>query len=220
MSDPQPLRAVLATDRFLDNLFDFNRSYENVNVKVCEFIVHKQTWVVGERTAIKDYRLKGVLEGVWHYHVIFGQAILIYNVDPGKLKLYCIVSHDHIEDANKQSALAAYVAALKDTQFQAFVPQIQPPIDDEVNNPTLDEQGVETVRAMLYEGAAHQADRCLLDGAVDGNMAELFSFLHTMCEIEHLSTAEFMSAVLTAFGGQASFVNEVGKVLRETAVTH
>lgn len=210
MADKNPPRAVMATDRFLDDVFGFRAQYADIYVKVASFVVNKQAWSPGETTASKDYRLKDPLDGVWHVHIVFGKAIVIYDVQPKRLTLYRMVPHDHVEDSSKQTALRKYIDGVTEADLATYLPVLEAGANPEF---ILSQADLVQVRAMLYEAACNETDRTFLLDATAGNPANLFSFLRVMCEFDGHGATEVGAAILKGFNGQAGFMAEISEVL-------
>lgn len=202
---------MLATDRFVSDLADTMQDYANVDVKIREFIIEKQSWQVGSPTRVKDYRLTGVLSESWHWHIVFGQAVLIYQIDPTEVRLYCVVPHSYVEDNSKQRALSQYVATLPRKHLKSFDPLLP------TSSLVLVAGMAETIRALLYDCAANAEDRCYLVSATNGFFKDLHAFLHVMTELEDYGRSEFIQALDVAFGGRTALLNLIKEVLERTS---
>lgn len=116
--------SVVATNRFIDNFPKFSNMYPTFRENLLRFIEFRKK----NRTDIpfnsKDGRLTGGSLGqlsARRVHIIFGKAIVIYEVKNHQIFLYDIIEHTGYEGKNIDS-LASYIRSLSPNNFSPFVP--------------------------------------------------------------------------------------------------
>jgi hypothetical protein len=204
MACPPVSRTVWATSLFLDDLAAFADKYERVYDILEEFIDHRKTAGYADTFGKEDSRLTDILAGTWHIHIIHGRVIVLYTLTQHSLSLYRVISHAHLSERSKKSALARYIGNLTDSDFRTF--QVVPSAEASVL--ALTENQVGLVRSMIWECASHPQERPYIRAALAGSRGDLIAYLIIMAELEnHAHEPEKLwGAMERAFGGNAGLL--------------
>lgn len=201
-----PVRSVAATSRFHETFKAFKRANANLDQTLYDFIEFRLSHQPSESFGAKDRPFTRELRGFWHYHMVHGRVILVYQVTPTDLRLSILTDHSYSSkqgEANLVAYLRSPSLSYQAVPFGKAAATLSRPQIDEITN-------------LFFDFAAE--DRSLLTHIIaTDDLSQLLDFIRMVIHTSW-SDAEKDRATLAAYGGIEGLKQAVQRVLQQTAV--
>lgn len=206
-------RSVVATDRFRKDFKEYEKAYasvEDFKRKLHEFLEYKVTAPSDRSAKRKDAKFKYQLTTTWHWHIIFGAVVVIYDMTNEFVRLMAVVDHKATE-GKIAPGLVAYVLSLTDDDFTPYSVYGDEP------RLVLDIDTKNQINQYLYDMAANESDRELLVLARDGEWDDTLKQIMVDMFAAPDTDSDKWEAIVAGFGGQAQFLKLIDDILRFTS---
>ncbi len=189
-----PRLLIKSSDRFEKNFAVMLRSYPAAAGVLSAFLKHKiddPRQPFGKKDA--PFIRSGPLGGYFHFHLIHGRMILVYDVKDGAIRLYDVMDHRGFE-GRQAASLAAF---LKGASVSDYVLP---------SNEALSGEDKQELVDLFYHIAADEPD--VIRQALGGSWEDLMVYIEMTVDT---TDAE----VFASFGGQAELAIKLGDILKE-----
>lgn len=203
-------RTPVATNRFMNDLEKVMMSVPSAADDLAAFIEFKRTALPNAKFGKKDDRFRNdYLSNFWHWHLVHGKLIVVYQTTATLLKLVTIINHKIIDGVAPRS-WANWLDSLTPSDYFPFTI----PGEEDVHEITHDEK--ENIIKLFWEMALNPSDRTYLEDLVNGKWSEdLHDFMVSMVT-QPISDFQKWEAILKGFGEEDGLVDAVRKVLAQT----
>jgi hypothetical protein len=193
-------RTLAATSRFRETFKIFQTGYPELGKALFEFVKFRLANDIP--FGPKDRPFNNKLRGYWHYHLIHGRAIVVYQINQHELKLFCVTDHSYTQPRGVDR-LAGYLQ-------QPNVTFSEYNID---SKRTLSPAQVKDIRDLFFLLAADREARAHVK-----SFADLLDYVRAVIDEPTWSEREKDAAALAAFGGKDAMLKMLNTALRQTAI--
>lgn len=203
-------RTPVATNRFMNDLEKVMLSVPSAADDLAAFIEFKRTSMPNVRYGKKDEKFRNdYLADFWHWHLVHGKLIVVYQTTSTLLKLVTIINHKIIDGTSPRS-WANWLSSLKPSDYFPFK------LPGEEDDHVITHEEKENIIKLIWEMALNPSDRTYLEDVVRGRWSEdLHDFLISMVT-QPISDFQKWEAILQGFGEEEGLEKEIRKVLLQT----
>jgi mRNA-degrading endonuclease YafQ of YafQ-DinJ toxin-antitoxin module len=204
-------RHAVTTDQFDQDFAKLTKMDPDAAGKLQRLIDFKRTSAADQSMSKKDYVFSyGELRGYWHYHLVFGRDVVIYQLTRNEIRLICIVPHAQIE-RGYDPGLISLVVNLTPEDFHPFAAATA------LSGTEISQQVLDDTLSIIYGLAANPDDRKMLAAAAQGTWdQDLVDYL--VVDVPgSASDDDKWQALAAAMGGLAAFSDRIRMILRRTA---
>lgn len=203
-------REPVATERFRKEFEELRATNPKSAKDLEDFIEFKRTAPFNSHYGKKDFMFSnGDLAGFWHWHLIFGKLIVLYQMTSDQLQLISMVSHKAIDGAPPK-AFGHWLRGLNDASFTPFE------IPKEPTTAKISDAERTEVESLFWDLASNPTDREYLTAAVKGDWSsDLMDFMLDLVKGPITGEQKWI-AIQDAFGGLQALTDQIKMILKST----